>query len=109
MTITTFPQIVFGLALPATEPERAIPADLARELVARIAAAAVEMENEVPAARAAELRREAERYLGARRGGGLRLPFASQRACDEGARTLLRLTVSTPPVPFGAAPQLLVA
>ncbi len=110
MTIAPFPTFVFGLALPVTEPGRPIDPALARAVAERIAEAAhVVQQEETPAARASEVRGEAERYLAARRRGALHLPFAAQRACDEGARAVMRLTLNAPPLPFGGSRERLVA
>jgi hypothetical protein len=90
-------QTIFGLTLPVTHFP--IAPEQAQALAERIAAAAVELREGAPAAFAAGARRDAERYLGARRRRELHLPHALQRACDDGARDLMRLTVSTPPLP----------
>jgi hypothetical protein len=89
-------QTFFGLTLPVTDFP--VAAEQANALADRINATALQVREDAPAAFAAEARRDAERYLAARR-GGLKLPVMVGRACDEGARGLMRLTVSTPPLP----------
>jgi hypothetical protein len=98
-------QTFFGLTMPVTDFPLA--ADTARLLADRIAAAAMQVRDDAPAAFAAGARRDAERYLKARRTRELRLPASLERTCDEAARTLMRLTVSTPPLPSRS--ELLVA
>jgi len=90
-------QTMFGLTLPVTHFP--IAPEQAKALAERITAAATEVRGGAPAAFAAGVRLDAERYLGARRRRELRLPPSLERACDDGARDLLRLTVSTPPLP----------
>lgn len=88
---------VFGLSLPTFDVVSPL---LASALAQRM----TEMEQalgaeHVPAALAASVRQDAQRYLGARRRGELRLPSASAtRVCDERARNLLQLTVDAPPI-----------
>ena len=90
-------QTVFGLTVPAA-PSGPVAAALLPTLAARIGAAAATLQAGAPAAYAASVRQDAERYLRARRRGELRLPGgAAARACDEGALTLMRLTVDAPP------------
>lgn len=89
-------QTFFGLTLPATSVPVSSP--LARVLANRIKDANTAMqETDVPVAHAAELRRDAERYLAVRRTGNLRLPASLERRCDDDAHMLMRLTASTPP------------
>ena len=92
-------QSFFGLTLPVTDFP--IADEQAHALADRINAAALQVQGQAPAAFAAEARRDAEQYLAARR-AGLRLPSMLGRVCDEGARSLMRLTVSTPPLPSRA-------
>ena len=89
-------QTFFGLTMPVSSVP--IPRELARALAKRIkhANAALQQE-ELPVAQAAELRRDAERYLAVRRTRELRLPAWLERECDEDARSLMRLTANTPP------------
>ena len=89
-------QTFFGLTLPASGAP--IPPSIARVLVKRIKdATALLQQDEVPVAHAAELRRDAERYLGLRRTRSLRLPAWLERTCDDDAHALMRLTANTPP------------
>ncbi len=98
-------QTLFGLTLlPTRFP---LAPTQAHALSDRIAAAARQVQNGAPTAFAAEARRDAVSYLDARRSRQLRLPLALERAADEGARALLRLTVGIPPLPARA--ELLVA
>lgn len=91
-TLHTF----FGLTMPISNFP--IAADTARALARRIHDAAKAMnEQDVPVAQAAELRRDAERYLAVRRTRELRLPTSLGITCDDGARALMRLTANTPP------------
>jgi hypothetical protein len=96
---------LFGMALPGAMGDVApLQADA---LAARMAAAAASVERGVPAAVSADLRQDARHFLEARRRGELRLPRgAAARACDEHARTLLRLTVDAPPLPPTSAQRL---
>jgi hypothetical protein len=98
-------QTYFGLTLPDTDFP--LPSEPARALAERITAAAASLQGEAPAALAAELRRDAERYLRARRARTLRLPAGVERTCDDAARAVMRLTVTTPPLPVRS--ELLVA
>ncbi len=54
-------------------------------------------EQEVPVARAAALRHDAEHYLAMRRSRVLRMPAALERGGDDNARAVMRLTANTPP------------
>ena len=98
-------QTIFGLTLSVTHFP--IAPEQAHALADRISAIALQVREGAPAAFAAGARLDAELYLGARRRRELRLPPSLERACDDGARDLMRLTVSTPPLPKRA--QLLVA
>lgn len=90
-------QTFFGLTLPVTSTP--IASDVARKLAKRIRDAAVALNGEeVPVARAAEFRRDAERYLAVRRTRELRLPTWLESTCDENARALMSLTANTPPM-----------
>lgn len=95
---------LFGLSLPSGQP---VDRDLATMLAGRMTAAATTLQRGARAAVAAELRGDAQRYLTARRTGGLRFAPGAGRACDEGAFALMRLTVDAPPVL--PVPALLVA
>ena len=86
-------ETLFGLTVSVTPP----PFPLAE----RISAAALTA-RDAPAPVLAELRRDAEHYLALRRKRALRLPAALEMTCDEQARTVMRLTVSTPPLPMRA-------
>jgi len=89
-------QTFFGLTMPVSSFP--IAPDTARALAKRIRDAALALDQQdVPVARAAEFRRDAERYLAVRRTRELRLPASLQSACDDNARTLMRLTANTPP------------
>lgn len=89
-------QTFFGLTVPMSDFPLA--PELARALAKRLQDAARALhETDVPVARAAELRRDAERYLAARRTRALRLPTSLASACDDHARALMQLTVNTPP------------
>lgn len=89
-------QTLFGVTLPVSG--RSIAPPLARALATRIGDAVKAINGtRVPVALAAELRRDAERYLAVRRLRELRLPHALERRCDDGARTLMQLTANTPP------------
>lgn len=90
-------QTLFGVTIPLTPFPLA--ADTTKALADQLAAAAVAVRDGAPAAYAAEARRDAERYLRARRDRVLRLTPTLERTCDDAARTLMRLTVSTPPLP----------
>ena len=96
---------LFGMTLPETMGDVATPEVAA--LAGRMAAAAATLERGAPAAVSADLRRDARRFLDARRRGDLRLPRgAAARACDEHARALLRLTVDAPALPVGTLERL---
>ena len=90
-------QTIFGVTLPLSSFPQA--PETGRALADGITAAAVAVRDGAPAAYAAAARRDAEAYLKARRRHELRLSPTLERACDEGARNLMRLTVSTPPSP----------
>jgi hypothetical protein len=98
-------QTIFGLTLPIHEFP--LGGEQAQALADRIKAAALKVRGDTRAALAAELRRDAEQYLAARREHTLRLPFPLARACDEGARDVMRLTLNAPPMLRRA--ELLVA
>lgn len=93
-------QTIFGVTLPLTSFPQ--DAETGKALSDNIMAAAVAVRDGAPAAYAAEARRDAEAYLKARRRHEIRLSPALERSCDEGARNLMRLTVSTPPLPHRA-------
>jgi hypothetical protein len=95
---------LFGLTLPQGQP---LDRDSAAMLAGQIGAAAQTVRQGAPAAVAARLRQDAQRYLAARRSGGLRFAAGAGRACDEGAWAVMRLTVDAPAVL--PAPTLLVA
>jgi hypothetical protein len=96
---------LFGIALPpSVQP---LARDVGTTLARRMAAAGAALQQDAPAALAASVRQDAQRYLDARRRGELRFAPGAGRACDDGALTLMRLTVNAPPVPRAAA--LLVA
>ena len=86
---------LFGLTVPSSAT---LDREVATALAGRITAAATAVRNGAPAALSAELRRDARRYLDARRQGGLRFAGTTGRACDEGAHALLRLTLDAPPI-----------
>lgn len=89
-------QTFFGLAIPLSNV--AIAPTTARALAERLRDATQSMDShDVPVALAAELRRDAERYLAVRRTRELRLPTSLERVCDDHARALMRLTANTPP------------
>lgn len=88
---------IFGLSLLPSHFPLATPQ--AHALSDRITAAALQVQHGAPAAFAAGARRDAEAYLDARRRRDLRLPAALERSADDGARTLMRLTVGVPPLP----------
>ena len=91
---------LFGIALPTSaEP---VAREVGTALAGRMAAASAALQQNAPAALAASVRQDAQRYLAARRRGELRLAPGSARACDDGAYTLMRLTVNAPPVPRAA-------
>ncbi len=93
-------ETIFGVALHAAA--QTIPADVAGRLAAHMTAAAEALQQGAPAGTASDMRRDAMRYLAARRRGDLRLPgFAARRACDEAARAVMQLTVDAPPVRAG--------
>lgn len=99
-------QTLFGLPLPAAH--QPVPEAVARTLAQRLTAAANALSQDTPAARAATVRREAEDYLAARRGGTLQIVGAMRARCDEAARAILQRTLHAPPMPTVGA-QLLVA
>ena len=89
-------QTFFGLTIPETRAP--ISSGMARALAKRLRDANAMMQQEdVPVAHAAELRRDAERYLSVRRTRTLRLPASLERTCDDEAHMLMRLTANTPP------------
>ena len=88
-------QTLFGLTVPVTNFPLA--PDLASALAERITAAALSVREDASAALSADVRADAQQYLALRREHGLRLPFALQRSCDEGARAVMRMTVNAPP------------
>lgn len=91
-TLHTF----FGLTMPVSNFPIA-PA-MARVLATRLQEVVQSLhQDEVPVAVAAEVRRDAERYLAVRRTRELRLPTALESTCDDHARALMRLTANTPP------------
>ena len=99
-------QTFFGLTLRVSNVPIA-PA-VARALAKRLQEVAHSFgQHEVPVAQAAEIRRDAERYLGMRRMRELRLPTAVESTCDDHAWALMRLTANTPPRLH--APERLVA
>ncbi|MDF1504631.1 hypothetical protein [Roseisolibacter sp. H3M3-2] len=95
---------LFGLTLPEGQP---IDRDSATLLAGQIGAAAQTVRQGASAAVAARLRQDAQRYLAARRAGGLRFAAGAGRACDEGAWQVMRLTVDAPALM--PTPTLLVA
>jgi hypothetical protein len=95
---------LFGLSLPSGQP---VDRDTATMLAGRITAVASTVKQGTSAAVAAEVRRDAQDYLAARRTGGLRFAPGAGRQCDEGAFALMRMTVDAPPV--RVAPVLMVA
>lgn len=99
-------QTLFGLPLPAAN--HPLPDAVARTLAQRLTAAANGLTDETPVARAATVRREAEDYLAARRGGTLQIIGAMRARCDDAARTILQRTLHAPPMPTFAG-TLLVA
>ena len=91
---------IFGLTIPT--PSASADRDLATALAGQMRAAATALKAGAPAAVAAGVRHDAQRYLAARRAGQLRFAGGAGRACDEGALALMRLTVDAPawrPVP----------
>ena len=96
---------IFGLTLPT--PTASAERELASALAAQMQAAAAALKGGAPAAVAAHVRHDAQRYLAARRAGELRFVGGSGLPCDEGALALMRLTVNAPAV--RAQPQPLVA
>lgn len=89
-------QTFFGLTMPVSGAP--IAPSMARALVKRIKdATTLLQQDDVPVAQAATLRRDAERYLALRRARSLRLPAWLERACDDDAHALMRLTANTPP------------
>ena len=96
---------LFGITLPATA--QPVAREVSTTLAGRMAAAGAALQKNAPAALAASVRQDAQRYLAARRRGELRFAPGAGRACDNGALALMRLTVNAPPVPRTA--ELLVA
>jgi hypothetical protein len=96
---------LFGITLPT--PAEPFARDVSATLAGRMAAAGAALQKDAPAALAASVRQDAQRYLAARRRGELRFAPGAGRACDTGAAALMRLTVNAPPVPRAA--ELLVA
>ena len=96
---------LFGIALPTSA--QPVGREVGTTLAHRMAAAAGALQHDAPAALAASVRQDAQRYLAARRRGELRFAPGTGRACDDGALALMRLTVNAPPVPRPA--ELLVA
>lgn len=95
-------ETIFGVALHAAA--HTLPADVAGRLATSMTAAAAALRQGAPAAVAAVARRDAVRYLAARRRGDLRLAdFAARRACDDAARAVLQLTLDAPPARATAA------
>ena len=88
-------QTLFGLTVPVTDFPLA--AEQARALAERLTAAAASVREGAPSSLAADVRADAERYLALRRRRALHLPFSLQRACDESARAVMRMTVNAPP------------
>lgn len=88
-------QTFFGLTMPASKFP--IAPEMARALAQRITSAARALQGNVPILVASDLRRDAERYLAARRTRALRLPAALESKCDDHAWALMRLTANTPP------------
>jgi hypothetical protein len=95
---------LFGLSLPSGQP---VDRDTASLLAGRITAVASTVKQGASAAVSAEVRRDAQDYLAARRSGGLRFAPGAGRQCDQGAFALMRMTVDAPPV--RGTPVLLVA
>ena len=93
-------QTIFGLTVPVTNFPLA--PDLAAALAERLTAAALSVRDDASAALSADVRADAQHYLALRRQHGLRLPFALQKACDESARAVMRMTVNAPPRTFRA-------
>jgi hypothetical protein len=93
-------QTIFGLTVPVTNFP--LSPELASALAERLTAAALSVRENDSAALSADVRADAQQYLALRRERGLRLPFALQRACDESARAVMRMTVNAPPRTFRA-------
>ena len=93
-------QTLFGLTVPVTDFPLA--PETAQALAERLMAAAMSVREGASASLAADVRADAERYLALRRARGLRMPFAFQRTCDEGAHAVMRMTVNAPPRRFRA-------
>ena len=85
---------IFGLTLPT--PTANAERELAAALAGQMKAAAAALKAGAPAAMAAGVRHDTQRYLAARRTGELRFAGGSGRVCDEGALALMRLTVDAP-------------
>jgi hypothetical protein len=96
---------LFGIALPTSA--QPVARDVGATLAGRMAAAGAALQGNAPAALAASVREDAQRYLAARRRGELRFAPGAGRACDDGALALMRMTVDAPPAPRRA--ELLVA
>ena len=96
---------LFGMSLPTSA--RPVARDVSTLLAGRMAAAGNALQGNAPAALAASVRQDAQRYLAARRHGELRFAPGTGRTCDDNALALMRLTVNAPPVPRAA--ELLVA
>ena len=96
---------LFGIALPTTA--QPVAREVSTTLAGRMAAAGAALQKDAPAALAASVRQDAQRYLAARRRGELRFVPGAGRLCDDNALALMRLTVNAPPVP--RTPELLVA
>jgi len=96
---------LFGIALPA--PAQPVAREVSTALAGRMAAAGAALQGDAPAALAASVRHDAQRYLTARRRGELRFAPGTGRACDNNALALMRLTLNAPPVSRRA--ELLVA
>lgn len=96
---------LFGVMLPAAPAP--LDRDAANALADVITAAVENLRAGAPGALAASYRRDAQRYLAARRRGELRFAAGASRICDEGAWVLMRLTVDAPPVP--RVPERMVA
>lgn len=94
---------LFGLTVP-TPPSQPLDRETAAALAGRMVAAAATLKTGGPAALAADVRKDAQRYLAARRRGELRFAPGTGRPCDEGAWALMRITVDAPAVTARAEP-----
>ncbi len=92
---------VFGLSLTGTH---APSPQFATRLATHMAAAVEALQDGAPVAVASAARRDARRYLDARRRGTLPLPAGTARRCDASAAALLQLTVDAPPLFLVAEP-----